>query len=175
MSVRYFNWKLAIVLVIGIAVLGVGAFTLRQWRRTNRADQGLELGNRAYEEHRWEDAAEHLGSYLAVEQDDVSILLKYAKAQLNIRPTKSSNIRQAVSAYRIVLRSDESDSEAARQLVEIYLEIGSFGEAELIARRQIESKPDAELHRMLAVALAGQREFKKAAAELKSIVQEHPN
>lgn len=174
MSARYFNWKLAIVLVIGTAVLGVGAFTLRQWRRTNRADQGLELGNHAYEEHRWEDAAEHLGRYLAVEQDDASILLKYAKAQLNIRPTKRSHIQQAVWAYRIVLRSDESDSEAAKQLVEIYLGIGSFGEAELIARRQIESKPDAELHRMLAVALAGQREFKEAAAELKTIVQEHP-
>ncbi|GAI43451.1 unnamed protein product, partial [marine sediment metagenome] len=28
---RYFNWKLAIVLVIGIGVLGVTAFGLRQW------------------------------------------------------------------------------------------------------------------------------------------------
>ena len=49
MSVRYFNWKLAIVLVIGLVVLGVGAVGLRQWRRASRADQGLVLGNRAYE------------------------------------------------------------------------------------------------------------------------------
>ena len=46
MSVRYFNWKLAIVLVIGLVVLAVGAFALRQWRRADRADQGLELGHR---------------------------------------------------------------------------------------------------------------------------------
>lgn len=174
MSVRYFNWKLAIVLAMGLAVLGVGAFTLRQWRRANRADQGLELGNQAYEERRWEDAAEHLGSYLAVEQNDTSALFKYAEAQLNIRPTKRNHVYQAVGAYRTILRSDKSNSEAAKQLAEIYLGIGSFGEAELITRRQIDLDPDAELHRMLALALAGQRKFKEAAAELKTIVQEHP-
>ncbi|MHC4628537.1 MAG: tetratricopeptide repeat protein, partial [Planctomycetota bacterium] len=147
---------------------------LRQWRRANRADRGLELGNQAYEEHRWEDAAKHLGSYLAVEQDDTSALFKYAEAQLNIRPTKRSHVQQAVGAYRTVLRSTGDNSKAARLLTEIYLRIGSFGEAELIARRQIESEPDPELHRMLAEALIGQREFKEAAAELKTIVQEHP-
>jgi len=174
MSVRYFNWKLATVLAIGLAVLGAGAFALRQWRRDNRADQGLELGNQAYEEHRWEDAAEHLGSYLALEQNNTSALFKYAEAHLNIRPTKRSHVHQAVGAYRTVLRSAGNNSEAARQLTEIYLRIGSFGEAELIARRQIEIEPDAELHRMLAAALAGQRRFEEAAAELKTIVQEHP-
>jgi len=175
MSVRYFNWKLAIVLVMGLAVLGVGAFALRQWRRADRADRGLELGNQAYEEHRWEDAAKHLGSYLALEQYDTSALFKYAEAQLNIRPTKRSHVQQAVGAYRTVLRSAGNNSKAARQLTEVYLRIGSFGEAELIARRQIQIEPDPELHRMLATALVGQREFEEAAAELKTIVREHPD
>jgi len=92
MAKRYFNWKLAIVLVIGVVVLGVTAFGLRQWQRANRAERGLILGNKAYEEHEWEEAAKELGRYLAVEQDDVPTLLKYADAQLNIRPVKAGNI-----------------------------------------------------------------------------------
>ena len=171
---RYFNWKLAIVLVISLIVLGVSAFGLRQWRRTNRAEQGLILGNKAYDEHRWEDAAEHLGSYIALERDNVSILLKYADAQLKIRPAKRNRIQQAIGSYRTILRIDRNHSEAAMKLTEIYLGIGSPGEAELIARRQLETNPDPGLRRMFALALAGQRKFKEAAEELKSILQEHP-
>ncbi|MGD8501012.1 MAG: tetratricopeptide repeat protein, partial [Phycisphaerales bacterium] len=172
---RYFNWKLAIVLFIGLVVLGVGAFGLRQWRRTNKADRGLVLGNRAYDEHRWEEAAENFGLYLTVERNDVPTLLKYADAQLKIRPTKRNNVDQAIAAYRTVLRADDNNSDAAVRLTEIYLGIGSPGEAELIARRQLERKPDPGLRRILALALAGQRKFKEAAAELKTILQEHPD
>ena len=171
---RYFNWKLAIVLIISLIVLGVSAFGLRQWRRTNRAEQSFTLGNTAYDEHRWEDAAEHLGRYIALERGDISVLMKYADAQLKIRPAKRNRIQQAIGAYRTVLRADRNNSEAAMKLTEIYLSIGSPGEAELIARRQLETNPDPGLRRMFALALAGQRKFKEAAAELKSILQEHP-
>ncbi|UCF16601.1 MAG: tetratricopeptide repeat protein, partial [Phycisphaerales bacterium] len=175
MSARYFNWKLAIVLVISLSVLGVGAFCLRQWRKTDRAERGLRLGNKAYQEHRWEDAADHLGAYLAVGQKDISALLKYADAQLKIRPTKRGNVQQAEGAYRTILRIDEGNSEAATRLTELYLGIGSFGEAELIAGRYVSIKPDSEHRRMLALAMIGQRRFEEAATELRAIVQEHPD
>jgi len=171
---RYFNWKLAIVLVISLVVLGVSAFGLRKWRRTNRVEQDFILGNKAYNEHRWEEAAQYLGSYIALERDDVAILLKYADAQLKIRPAKRNRILQAIGAYRTVLRLEKDNSEAAMQLTEIYLGLGSPGEAELIARRQLETSRDPGLRRMLALALAGQRKFKEAAEELKAVVQEHP-
>ena len=175
MSARYFNWKLAVVLVIGLFVLGVGAFSLRQWRQTDRAERGLRLGNEAYQEHRWADATDYLGAYLAVEQKDISTLLKYADAHLKIRPTKRSNVQQAEGAYRTILRLDEDNSEAATQLTELYLGIGSFGEAELIAGRYIEITPDPKLRRMLALAKIGQRKFDEAATELRTIVQENPD
>ena len=171
---RYFNWRLAIVLVISLIVLGVSAFGLRQWRRTNRAEQSLVLGNKAYDEHNWEKAAEHLGKYIALERDNVSILLKYADAQLKVRPAKRNRIQQAIGAYRTVLRLDRENAEAAMQLSEIYLSIGSPGEAELVARRQLETKNEPELRRMLALALAGQRKFKEAAEELQAVIKEHP-
>jgi tetratricopeptide (TPR) repeat protein len=172
---RYFNWKLAAVLVIGLVVLGITAYGLRQWQRSRRADRGLVLGNKAYNEHKWEDAAKNLGRYLAVTQDDVPALLKYADAQLNIRPLKHNNVQQAIAAYRTVLRVDKNNSEASLRLVEMYLGMGMAGEAELIVTRAIEANPSPELQRMLAVALINQRKFKEAANELKSIIKEHPD
>ncbi|GAH30568.1 unnamed protein product, partial [marine sediment metagenome] len=171
---RYFNWKLAIVLLIGLVVLGATAFGLRQWRRSGRAERGLVLGNKAYDEHRYEEAASQLGRYLAVERDDVPILLKYADAQLNIRPLKRNNLQQAIASYRIVLREDKNNSEAVTKLTELYLVMGMPGEAELIAKNYLETNQDLDLRRMLSVALARQRKFDEAAAELKGIIAEHP-
>jgi tetratricopeptide (TPR) repeat protein len=171
---RYFNWKLAIVLLIGLVVLGATAFGLRQWRRSTRAELGLEAGIKAYNEHRWEEAARNLGRYLAVERDDVPALLKYADAQLNIRPLKRNNIQQAIAAYRTVLRVDKNNSEAVTKLTEMYLGMGMPGEAELIATTYLKTNQDPKLRRMLAVALARQRKFVEAATELKNIIAEHP-
>ncbi|MBW7992481.1 MAG: tetratricopeptide repeat protein [Planctomycetes bacterium] len=175
---RYFNWKLAIVLIISICVLGVTAFGLRQWQRTNRADQGLILGNKAYDEQKWDEAVENFGRYLAIEQNNVPVLMKYAEAQLKIRPSRRSNVAQALNAYRIVLRADKNNSKAAMQLTELYLSKYMYmpGEAELIASKYLDNNddPDPELRRMLALALAGQRKFTEAAVELKAIIQEHP-
>ncbi len=171
---RYFNWKLAIVLVISLVVLGVSAYGLRQWRRSGRAEEGLVLGNKAYEEQRWKDAADSLGRYLSVVQDDVEVLMKYADAQLKIRPTKRNNVLHAIQAYRTALRIDKDNSKAATQLSEVYLMMGMPGETELIARRQLETRQDPELRRLLARALAGQRKFSEAAAELIDICDKHP-
>ncbi len=177
MAKRYFNWKLAIVLIISMTVLGLTALGLRQWQRTNRADRGLVLGNKAYDEHKWSQAAEHLGRYLAIEQDDIPVLMKYADALLKIRPSKSGNVKQAEYAYRIVLRADKNNTKAAIRLIELYLSMRMPGEAELIASKYLENNddPDPELRRMLALALTEQREFNEAAAELKAIIQEHPD
>ena len=174
MPKRYFNWKLAIVLLIGLTVLGVTAFGLRRWQKKGRAEEGLTLGNKAYNENRWEDAARELGRYLAVKGDDVPILLKYADAQLKFRPLKRNNIQQAIGAYQAVLRVDKNNSEAAKQLTGLYLAMGMPSEAERIARRYLETNQDPEVRRMLAAALAGQRKFDEAAAKLKSIIAEHP-
>ena len=174
---RYFNWKLAIVLIISICVLGVTAFGLRQWQRTHRADQGLILGNEAYDEQKWDEAAEKFGRYLAIEQIDVPVLMKYAEAQLKIRPSKRGNIAYAEKAYRNVLRTDKYNSKAAMQLAGLYLEMLKPGEAELIASKYLDNNddPDPKLREMLALAMVRLRKFTEAAAELKAIIQEHPD
>jgi len=188
MPKRYFNWKLAVVLLIGLAVLGITAYGLRTWQRSQRAEKGLEAGNRAYKNHNWQQAADYLGRYLAVKHDEIAVLLKYADAQLKIRPLKRNNLIQAIAAYRNALILDKDNSEAAKQLTKIYLELDMPGEAELIAKRQLGRLPSTqeqpepttqptqhpELQRILAVAMAKQRKFDEAAAELKSLIAKHP-
>ncbi len=169
------KFKLAIVLVMGFVVLGTTAAGLRQWQRDRGASGGLKAGLKAYNHQQWEEAATNLGRYLAVEQDDVPILLKYAEAQLKIWPLRRNTVQQAIAAYRAVLRIDKDNSEAAVRLAETYLKMRAPGEAELIARRQVETNPDPELRRFLALALAGQRKFYEAATELKNIIEEHPD
>ena len=162
---RHFNWKLATVLLMGLVVLGVTVFGMWQWRRSNRAERGLESGLKAYEEHNWEEAVHNLGSYLGVVQNDASILLRYAEAHLNIRPLKQNNLRQAIAAYRAALRADKKNNEAATKLTEMYLGMRMPGEAELIASRYLKANQDLEMRRLLAIALARQRKFDEAATE----------
>jgi len=171
---RYFNWKLAAVLVIGLVVLGITAFGLHKWQRSRMAYGSLEKGNEAYDKGLWAEAAEQLGRYLAITQNDVPALLKYADAQFNIRPLKRNNVQQTIAAYRAVLRIDKSNSEAGMRLVEIYLGMNMPGEAELVATRSLEVTPSPELQRMLAISLIYQRKFKEAANELENIIKEHP-
>ena len=55
------NWKLIIVLIIAVVVLGAAAFGLRQWNRSQRSAKGLTDGLAAYEAKQWALAANRLG------------------------------------------------------------------------------------------------------------------
>ena len=132
-----FNWKLAIVLVISLIVLITTVFGLRQWQRNRLAYNSRQVGLKAYENHIWQNAAANLGRYLAVNPDDVEILLKYAEVQLKIRPLKRNNIQQAAATYRSILRINRNDRAAAEQLISLYLQLNIPAEAELIARRYL--------------------------------------
>ena len=175
MAKRYFNWKLAVVLVMGLAVLAATAFGLRHWQRGRRASQGLLLGNKAYSESRWEESANQFGRYLGVAPDDIPILLKYADSHLKIRPLKSGNVQQAIAAYRTILRLEPGHIEAALRLSEVYLGLNEAAEAEQVAARALQSAQSAELRRILAIALAVQRKFTDAANELENIIKDNPD
>ncbi len=175
MAKTYFNWKLAFVLVVALAVFAAAAFALHSWQRSTRAEQALPLGEQAYDQGDWGEAAKQLGRYLTVHGSDIPILLKYADAQLKMRPLDSANIQQAIAAYSSILRLDGSNTEAARQLVEVYLGMGTPGEAELKARQYLENKDDATVRRFLGVALIQQRKFRDAGSVLTELVQEYPD
>ncbi len=188
MPKRYFNWKLAIVIFVGLLVFGTTVFTLRRWQISQRAENALEVGLKAYEQKNWPLAASKLGSFLIINHDNVPILLKYADAQLKIRPSKRNNLQQAISAYRSILRIARNHPEAAERLIELYLSLKLPSEAQLEAERflgrnidsQIDpnSRPqisqEPKIRRLLAIALARQNQINKAVAELTAIIEDHP-
>lgn len=183
MAQRYFNWTLAIVLLVGVVVLAAAALSLHSWQRSTRAEEALPLGEEAFEQQDWEEAARQIGRYLSINGDDADRLLKYGQAQLNMRPCASSNVQHAIAAYSSVLRLDSSHAEAARRLIEIYLGVSpaaiawgrSPGEAELKARQFLDNNDDPTVRRFLGLALAQQRDFQAAQQVLTSLIADHPD
>ena len=181
MAKRYFNWKLAFVLVVALLIFAVAVGILHSWQKNLRAEQSLGVGQQAYEKGDWDAAAGYLGRYLAVYRNDpnaVPVLLKYAEAQLNRRPLTSSNVQQALAAYSSVSRLDASNSEAARQLVQVYLSYRppAAREAESRAEQYLEVVgDDPEVRRLLGVALYFLREFEQARQTWLSVIADHPN
>jgi tetratricopeptide (TPR) repeat protein len=168
------NWKFLIVIVLLLVVMGLTVIGLRGWNRTYRAKMGLTQGNAAFEQKKWNDAAQFFGQYLSVHSEDTAILLKYAQSQLNVTPTKQDNLNQAVNAYRSVLRL-ENNAEAAKNLIGVYLLVAGLpGEGQLVAERYLEKKDDPEIRQMLAACLIQQKEYDKAAEQLQSVLQQNP-
>lgn len=171
---KRFNWLLAIVLLMSLVILVLGAFAIRKWQRNRMAYDAKQIGLQAYEKHLWQIAAKNLGRYLVVDNQNVSILLKYAQAQFNIRPVKRGNIQQAIAAYRSVFRIDPANIKAAENLVNIYLQMGIPAEAELIATRFLETNKSSKIRLLLGQSLVGQRKNKQAKAQFLTVVKENP-
>lgn len=175
MRKRKFNWKFAIVFLIFALILTAIALTLRKWQRRRMAYTAYEAGRQAYKNQIWHDAARNLGRYLAVNPGNIDILLKYAEAQLKIRPSSRSNIQQAAAAYRSVIRIDKNNKEASEKLIGLYLQLNIATEAELIAQRYLQHNKSPQIDTMLAIALAKQRKLKEAARRLKTVIDEYPD
>jgi len=169
---RYFNWKLAIVLMIGCVVVAVVAVGLRRWQRTDSAATALELGLSAYERGDYDEAAVNLGGYIAIHKDNVPTLMKYADAQTKRRPQA---IGQAMETYRIVLRLDASNAQAAKQLAQYYIGANAAREAELICKRYLKQYPNPDIQRIYAIALARLGEFDASLAQLKALLDQDPH
>lgn len=175
MAMRYFNWKLAIVLVVASVVFGFSVYALHHWQTTQRARQALPRGLKAFDAKKWDEAAEQLGLYIASNNQDISALVKYGDAQLKRLPRTKGNFQQAIAAYRNVLRFRPSDIDTAKKLVELYVKGGSPDEAKEIATRSLSVQDEPGLRRLLAMALWQLRKFDEAAAELKSVLAKHPD
>lgn len=174
MKKRYFNWKLAITLIIAIFVLGATAVALRKWQKTSRAQSAHESGNLAYEEMRWLEAAKDIGQYLTANPEDTTMLFKYADAQMNIRPSKQNNLSHAIESLKRILRYETDNIKAAQKLTDIYLAIQLPAEAELIAQKILQEIDDARLATSYALALVEQRKFEEATKSLSELITTHP-
>ena len=154
MAVRRFNWKLAAVLVMGLVILAGTMWGLRQWRRGRLATQSLEIGMKAYDAKEWGTAARELGRYVAVHPkglEAIPALLKYADAQLHVQPQKAESVRQAINAYRQILREYPEQTEASDRVSEIYLQVGMPADAAPILERRLAAAEDENARQLFAL------------------------
>lgn len=177
MAKRYFNWALAIVLVVAAVVLAVSAVALRGWQRKMRAERARPLAEEAYARGDWEEAARQFGRYVAIYGDDIERLLKYAEAQRNRRPLTAANVAHARAVYSSILRlpNGRDNREAAIALVELDLERSAFAEAETNAARFLENNDDPIVRRLHGTALRGLRRWSEAASVLADLIADHPD
>ncbi|MBW8015860.1 MAG: tetratricopeptide repeat protein [Planctomycetes bacterium] len=169
------NLKPLIVIFISIVTLAMTTLCLRQWNRNHRAGLGLRDGTEAFENKQWQLAAENLGKYIVIFPDDVSAIMKYAEAQINITPMNAGTINQALNSYRKVLRIDPTHKKAVLSLMNIYMHLMKIpAEAELVATEFLKRRQDSKVRRSLAMSYYQQRKFAEARQELMRIIKDDP-
>ncbi len=169
-----FNWKLIVVLLMGLVVLGGTLYGLRQWRRTYMATRSYEIGMKAYEARDWTAASRDLGRYISVHRQDVDATLKYADAQLHIQPQKIQNVQQAVNAYRRALTIEPGNPEAADRVSQIYLQLGIAGDAIPVLETRLAAADDPGARQILAMCLAMTGKIPEAAEQFRKVIADYP-
>ncbi|MEN6383616.1 MAG: tetratricopeptide repeat protein, partial [Phycisphaerales bacterium] len=145
-----------------------------QWQQERIKNIKLKTGLESYAQSNWKSAASNLGRYLSFCPSDIDILLKYADAQLHIRPLGQDNIQQAIAAYRTIIRADKTNKTAVKQLADLYLKIDAAPEAENVTARYMRHENDYEIQTLYAISLFRQRKFQASADMLMQVINEHP-
>ncbi len=158
--------KLTILVVI-VAALVTGLYTAHRYQKSSTMDRARSEGLRAYEEGDYLIAGRELGRYLKAVPEDVDILLKYADAQLRIRPRTEGAIRQAIGSYEQVLRVERGHPSASEQLSELYLLLDNPIDAERVARLWIRAHADSHrAHQRLITTMLEQNDEDKTTAAI---------
>lgn len=168
------NWKLLIVIILAVTAVGVTGVLLRHYHRNKLAANGYTQGLVAFQEGRWQEAAVCLGQYLAIHQQDINVLHKYAQSNVRIEPPRRESLTQAVNAYRAILRLSDHP-QAAGELTQLYLDVDMPAEAELVARRFVEKTADIRFENYLAEALVRQNKFEQAVTVLMQLISRRPD
>lgn len=153
-----------LVLLLGAAYWG--------WKlqKARTARLALRDGLAAFEQGNWEQARVQLGRYVGGHREDVSILEKYALAQLRVRPLPPANIVQAIGSLRLILRAEPDHKMAFDRLTLLYETIGDTAGLEQIANLRREdlqrrNQPDDPAAWLIMGRVALQQRREKDATE----------
>ncbi len=177
------NVKALIILCVVGVVLSGAAFAGWKIRKRMIADNAKKAGDAAWNVGNYKEAARNYRLYVERYPDkSPDILKRYAEANLKVVPIEANNVGQAIAAYRRLLRVENQDTpENFRTVVELYFQVGEFGEAGVIAERWL-AKEQADAGDSLDAACVGipaavwharcliaQRSFASARGKLEAI------
>lgn len=176
------NVRAVVILGLVAALLGGGLVGAYFVRKRMIASSALAEGRAAFDRQDWPEACKQLRRYLGKYPEDVEVIREYARAHLNVRPLKVTNISSALGAYRRLVRLDPSDVEAYKKLAMLYAGVGDFTELTYIAEKRLDANPkDLDAPIWLAKGLSGLRKPKEAErvlldfiARLREMKEKHP-
>jgi tetratricopeptide (TPR) repeat protein len=164
------NVKVLTITLLVLVLLGGGAVVGHQIRQRHLASAALAKGRAAYEREDYETARGQLGRYLSRNPQDLETLRQYARAQRLATPFRIENIRQAISAYRQILRMRPDDEQAYRELVQLYRATRDYAELEYVSDERWKLVQDYAAKVTYAQALIGLRKPEDARQALESVV-----
>jgi tetratricopeptide (TPR) repeat protein len=132
---------LAVALLIVVA-LGALAVVGHKVRKRMMVQSALAEGTAAFEQGDWDTACRMLGRYVSVHPENTDVLVKYAEAQLAMRPLAPANIGQAIGAYRRIFNDKPTDEHAFRRLILLYEAAGNFADLGYVAGQRLQQAPD---------------------------------
>jgi len=152
-------WLAALVLILLLAVMGVGGYVLR----------GVVAGESRVVDVR-ETAVTRWKSEVRSRPDDLQ-----ARLQLGYAYQQAGRYDKAVDQYQVVVEKDPSDTAARYNLGVVYLRLGLDDEAESAFWDVLEIAPD---HVLAATSLgrmyAEQEHFRSLVRAVRPVAQAHP-
>lgn len=164
------NVKLVLILSAVVLALGAGLFAAREIRRSLIKRDALAAGAAAFEQGDWEAACQQYQRYLEKDQKNAQVFERFARAQLNRRPTSLENIHAAIWAYRRLLGLQPDSTTCYEALAELYIATQNANELAYIGRRMSERRPDDPRGPLwLAASLLSQQKLDEARRLLESL------
>jgi tetratricopeptide (TPR) repeat protein len=164
-------------LLVGLCVIFLGivlsVYLVHKERKQASVSDALRGGMAAFDRKDWSSATYHFKRYLARVPDDVTVLEKFARAHMAVRPFTSENIKNAINAWRALVRLKPDDAEPCYQLFVLYNSIREYREIGYIAQKRLLVRPrDTKAALWLAKAFLAQRKKDQARDILVSLVQD---
>ena len=175
LSLARINWRflgiLALVLVLTVGSLGAGHWFFHRCA----ADRALAAGDAAWRAKAWQEASRQWRVYLEKHPDNLDVLLRYAKANLEIRPQGPKELGAALGAYTQYLHLKPGDAEASSRICHLFASVRNYKMVAEYARKRLAVAPnDVPAVISLGRALLALDKRDEATELLTKFVKVHP-
>jgi tetratricopeptide (TPR) repeat protein len=169
-TVRVFNWRLALLTLLVVAVLGSALYGWHRVQLQRTAQTFLDRADQLDAKQDWVASAYCMVRHLSLHPDDNAVRIRMTKT-FDRGAKDGLQVRQAVNLYYQTLGLVSEDEEAPalrRRLTEMLVELRRYGEAEAETVKLLRAdKNDAAAQRLLAIAIFGRMQSADAIGRSK--------
>jgi tetratricopeptide (TPR) repeat protein len=130
--VQRINFKLLLVLLVGIGMAGGGLYALRKLQISRNAEGKFELAKQRLAEGKGAEAMDLLGQYVSLRPDDHEAFAEYSKlllARATAPGAKRSDIDRAFGALETAVRRNPDDDDLRLEVASFQVRVGRASDA----------------------------------------------